>query len=141
MEKNVAQQKWVDRLTLFSNALRRLTEVVELCHVRPLNDYERDSLIKRFEFTYEMAWKLLMSYEKYNGVEQILGSKDVVRHATGMTLIDNGEAWMDMIDSRNQTSHLYDEEMTVDVVDDILHTYHPLFVALRDRMGNIRRQS
>ena len=56
----------------------------------------------------------MMSYEKENGVEQILGSKDVIRHANSMSLIENGEAWMDMIDARNQTSHVYDEETAAD---------------------------
>ena len=85
--------RWKERLMVFQNALNRLTEVVSLRNQRPLNEYECDSLIKRFEFTYEMAWKLMMSYEKENGVEQILGSKDVIRHANSMSLIENGEAW------------------------------------------------
>ncbi len=45
-----------------------MSAVVTLRRQRPLNEYENDSLIKRFEFTYEMAWKLLMSYEKDNGI-------------------------------------------------------------------------
>ncbi len=60
-----------------------------------------------------MAWKLMMSYEKENGIVQIMGSKDVVRHAMAMTLIDNGEAWLDMIDARNKTAHVYDDEMAI----------------------------
>ena len=79
----------------------------------------------------------MMSYEKENGIGQILGSRDVVRHATALSLIDNGEAWMDMIDARNQTSHLYDEDTVNDIVDDIIHTYHPLFEELQKQMKDI----
>lgn len=129
--------RWKERLMVFQNALNRLTEVVSLRNQRPLNEYECDSLIKRFEFTYEMAWKLMMSYEKENGVEQILGSKDVIRHANSMSLIENGEAWMDMIDARNQTSHVYDEETAADIIDDIAHTYHPLLLELRNKMEKL----
>ena len=113
MEEQVP--RWIERLATFQKAMVKLSDVVSLYQQHPLNEYERDSLIKRFEFTYEMAWKLMMSYEKENGVTSILGSKDVVRHAYNMTLIENGEAWMDMIDTRNQTSHLYDEQMAADV--------------------------
>ena len=97
-----------------------LTVVVDLSRQRLLDEFERDSLIKRFEFTYEMGWKLMMSFEKENGVTGMLGSKDVVRHAVALGLIENGEAWMDMIDARNQTSHVYDEDTAADVADSII---------------------
>jgi len=132
------QPKWIERLEVFRNAIARLNEVIEIGKQRSLNQFERDSLIKRFEFSYEMAWKLMMSYEKDNGVIGILGSKDVVRHAFSMSLIDNGEAWLEMIDDRNKTSHLYDEEMAIDVIDAITHTYFPLFQELLLKMEQIK---
>ena len=135
MEKQVP--RWIERLATFQKAMLKLSDVVSLYHQHPLNEYERDSLIKRFEFTYEMAWKLMMSYEKENGVTSVLGSKDVVRHAYHLTLIENGEAWMDMIDTRNQTSHLYDEQMAADVTDEIIHNYYPLLVGLQTKMEQL----
>jgi len=60
------QPKWLERLSIFKNAITRMAEVVELSKQRTLNQFERDSLIKRFEFSYEMAWKLMMSFEKEN---------------------------------------------------------------------------
>ena len=132
--------KWLERLSTFKNAIARMAEVVELSKQRTLNQFERDSLIKRFEFTYEMAWKLMMSFEKENGVTELLGSKDVVRTAFSMSLIDNGEAWLEMIDDRNKTSHLYDEEMAADVVDGIINTYYPLFMELQNKMDQIAQR-
>ena len=129
--------RWVERLQTYSSALERLADVVVLQQERKLNEYEYDSLIKRFEFSYEMAWKLMMSFEKENGIEGILGSKDVVRHAQTMQLIDNGEAWMDMIDARNRTSHVYDEQVAIDVADDIIKIYFPLLEELKHKMQRI----
>lgn len=137
MKESERTPRWMERLEIYGRALEKLTDVIDLSRQHQLNDYERDSLIKRFEFTFEMAWKLMMSYEKENGIGQILGSRDVVRHATALSLIDNGEAWMDMIDARNQTSHLYDENTVNDIVDDIIHTYHPLFEELQKQMKDI----
>lgn len=133
------QPRWIERLSTFKSALKRLVEVIELSQQRKLNQFECDSLIKRFEFSYEMAWKLMMSYEKDCGILEIRGSKDVVRQAYCMSLIDNGDAWMEMIDARNSTSHLYDEEMASDVIDEIIHTYFPLFVELEKKMEEIAK--
>ncbi len=134
------QPKWIERLAIFKNAIVRLSEVIEISRQRTLNSFEKDSLIKRFEFTYEMAWKLMMSYEKENGITELLGSKDVVRKAFAMSLIDNGEAWLEMIDDRNKTSHLYDEDMAIDMIDDIIYTYYPLFLDLQEKMEEIAKQ-
>ena len=126
--------KWFERLTVYVNAIDRLTEVTALSRQRALNQFERDSLIKRFEFSYEMAWKLMMSYEKENGIVEVLGSKDVIRQAFKLSIVNNGETWLEMVDARNKTSHLYDEEMATDVVDEIIYTYYPLLTELRDTM-------
>ena len=78
-----------------------------------------------------------MSYETEAGILQILGSRDAVRHAMEMSLIENGEVWMDMIDSPNQTSHVYDEEMARDVMDEIINTYYPVMRVLQESMVEI----
>ena len=60
------QPRWIERLSVFRNAIVRMAEVIAITKQRPLNQFERDSLIKRFEFTYEMAWKLMMSPSPHN---------------------------------------------------------------------------
>ena len=137
MKETEIQPRWKERLAVFSNALNRLTAVIDIRKQRKLNEFECDSLIKRFEFTFEMAWKLMMSFEKENGIIGILGSKDVVRHAVALGIVENGEVWMDMIDARNQTSHVYDEETASDVSDSIIFTFHPLLLALQEKMKHI----
>jgi hypothetical protein len=47
---------------------------------------------------------------------------------------------MEMIDDRNRTTHIYDEEMAADVIDEIIHTYHPLFVELENRMDQLAKK-
>jgi len=115
--------RWMERLAVYGNALERLTVVVNLSKKQKLNEFERDSLIKRFEFAYEMGWKLMMSFEKENGITGMLGSKDVIRHAVALGVIENGEAWMDMIDARNQTSHVYDEDTALSTLPTASYTH------------------
>ena len=45
-------------------------------------------------------------------------------------LIENGEAWMKMIEDRNRTSHTYDEAVAQSVAENILNLYFPAFDAL-----------
>lgn len=79
-------------------------------------DYEdevlrsRDSVIQRFEYTLEVFWKYLRVYlETQNGVMEKVGSKNVVREAVRVRLMTEHEGLtaMDMIETRNLTSHLY----------------------------------
>lgn len=64
----------MERLAVFGNALERLTVVVDLSRQQKLNEFERDSLIKRFEFTYEMAWKLMMSFDDEDAAVDVTDS-------------------------------------------------------------------
>lgn len=102
--------KWLECLTTFKIAIGRMEEFIELSNLRKLNQCERDSFIKEFEFSFEIAWRLMMSYEKENGVAEVHGSKDVLRQAYSMSIIENGEVWLKIIDAGNIMSHLYDEK-------------------------------
>lgn len=68
------------------------------------------------------------------------GSKDATREAFKRGLIDDGEAWMDMIKSRNLTSHTYNESTATQIASAILETYAPEFAAFRDKMEALKRE-
>lgn len=129
--------RWLQRLATYKKALTRLAEVVELHRSRTLSPLELDGMIQRFEYTQELAWKLLKNYIEYQGAtERLAGSRDVIRQAVASGLIDNANPWFDMLESRNTTSHVYDEETENDVVDKILMTYYPILEDLRDIMDS-----
>lgn len=133
-------ERWMLRLETFSKALGRLRDVIALSRERPLNEYERDALIKRYEFTYEMAWKLMMSFVKENGLEQIRGSKDIIREAYRYRLIDNAEPWFEMVELRDKTVYTYDEEMSTDAVREIIENYYPLLDSLNEQASKIKEE-
>ena len=109
--------RWEQRLDSYHKALARLAEIVGASKKRALNEFERDGLVQRFEFTHELSWKLMKAYAEYQGFDGIGGSRDATRKAFEMSLISDGQSWMDMIKSRNETSHNYDGSMADDVVD------------------------
>ncbi|MCA1937588.1 MAG: nucleotidyltransferase substrate binding protein [Dechloromonas sp.] len=129
-----ADVRWVQRLSNYTLALGRLSEAVELAGQRPLSSLEQQGLIQAFEFTHELAWNLLKDYFYWQGNSGITGSRDATREAFAAGLIDDGEAWMAMIRSRNQSSHTYNQQVANTIADAIIASYHPLLLALQTSM-------
>lgn len=128
------KERWRQRLATFGKALVRMDEVVTLWHSRKLSDLERDGMIQRFEYTQELAWKLLKNYIEYQGEAQLGGSRDTIRQAFRLGLIENSEPWFDMLESRNLTSHVYDEATEMTVIERIVDTYYPILSLLHAEM-------
>lgn len=134
--------RWEQKLSNYRKALHRLAEVVNVAKVRKLNDFEADGMIQRFEFTFELAWKLLKSYAEYQGVDkEIMGSRDAIRWAFENGLITDSNVWMEMIKRRNDTSHTYDEDTASEVVDRIEEVYYQCFVYLFEKMKSLSSQT
>lgn len=129
--------RWEQRLDSYHKALARLAEIVGASKKRALNEFERDGLVQRFEFTHELSWKLMKAYAEYQGFDGIGGSRDATRKAFEMSLIRDGQSWMDMIKSRNETSHNYDGSMADDVVDSIINRFYPLLADFYQKMNSL----
>lgn len=128
--------RWKQRFSNYQKAYAKLAEVVENNTLDKLNDLEREGLIQRFEYTYELAWKVMKDYLEYQGITGITGSRDAIREAFQKELIADGESWMDMIKSRNQTAHLYNEATANEIAESIMNTYFELFKAFNIKMKN-----
>lgn len=127
--------RWQQRFNNYTKALAQLREAVALARQRPLTKLEGQGLIQGFEFTHELAWKTLKDFLENRGVLDLYGSKDVIRHAFSVGLIEKGQVWMDMIQSRNLTSHTYNEATAAQIATAILGDYFPEFEALRNTLA------
>jgi nucleotidyltransferase substrate binding protein (TIGR01987 family) len=132
--------RWMQRFTHFSHAFTQLQEAVTLAQQRPLTKLEEQGLIQAFEYTHELAWNTLKDFLEERGAHTLYGSKDTTREAFKHGLIENGEAWMDMIQSRNLTSHTYNEGTAKQIATAISETYFPAFAALRDKLEALKRE-
>ena len=83
--------------------------------------------IQGFEITHELAWNVIRDYFIHQGNNSITGSRDATREAFNKGIITDGAGWMEMIKSRNQTSHTYNEETAEEIVDLIRNVYFDLF--------------
>lgn len=129
--------RWKQRFSNYRLALSRLAEGVSLARQRPLSDLEKQGLIQAFEFTHELAWNVMKDFFAYQGNVPIMGSRDAVREAFAKGLVEEGEGWMEMINSREQASHTYSQKIADEIVRRILEPYFPLFESLSRRLTEL----
>lgn len=126
--------RWKQRFSNFDKAFGDLNAEVALRASRPLSRLEEKGLIQSFEYTHELAWNVLKDYlAEVAGTTGLLGSRDTTREAFKRGLIEDGETWMDMIKSRNLTSHVYDQDTARAIADDISKHFHAKFAAFHAR--------
>jgi nucleotidyltransferase substrate binding protein (TIGR01987 family) len=126
--------RWQQRFSNYEKALLHLKNAVTLSEQRVLSYLEKQGVIQAFEFTHELAWNVLKDYLQDQGNQNIKGSKDATREAFRVGLIADGEQWMAMIQSRNVSSHTYDERTAEQLVNAITEHYFPLFESLQAEM-------
>ena len=123
----------------FSLAMDRLTEVVLESKKAPSNTFVQDSLIQRFEFTFELSWKTMQEYLSYSGKSVAL-PRDIITTSNGVGLISNGEKWLAAMLDRNKTSHIYDQEIANQVCHKIQETYYDLLVEFQKKITELYDQ-
>ncbi len=134
MTKNKQDIRWEQR---FSNYLKALSQLEKYVEKEKLSDMERQGLIKAFEFTYELAWNTLKDYLEYQGIMELTGSRDAIRQSFKNELIADGNGWMNMLESRNKTSHTYNEETAEEIANAILTLYYNLFKSLENKLKSL----
>ena len=83
---------------------------------QPMNEYIRDGVIQRFEFTFELSWKMMKRYFKVIGREDLpAGPKPIIREAGKEGLIKDVEEWLIFLEKRNISTHIYNQEQAKDV--------------------------
>jgi nucleotidyltransferase substrate binding protein (TIGR01987 family) len=134
MEEDV---RWKQRFQNYKKALAILKKAFELAASRELSDLEKQGVIQGFEYTFELAWNVLKDYLEEQGISDIIGSKNAVRHAFNKGLIEDGQVWMDMIKGRNLASHSYDEETSEKLFEKINDVFYKQLVLLAEKMKSL----
>ena len=127
---------WKQRFNNFLRAFQTLTEAIELSQTRALTPLEQHGLIHCFEFTHELAWNVLKDYLTYQGISDLVGSRDASRSAFKNALVQDGDVWMKMIEARHQTSHTYNIETAQTIVLSICQSFYPALQAFAEQFKN-----
>jgi nucleotidyltransferase substrate binding protein (TIGR01987 family) len=130
--------RWRQRLQNFSRAMATMDRAMLITQERTLTELEQQGLIKGFEFSHELAWNVLKDYLDYQGIADLVGSRDATRTAFQNGLIQDGEVWMEMIKARNLSSHIYLADVASAIVADIQSRFYPALQMLLEKMETIR---
>ena len=133
MKKDI---RWQQRFSNYNRASQQLGDAVALSDKRELSDLEKQGMIQAFEFTHELAWTTLKDFLEYKGQQDIYGSKDASRKAFQLGIVEDGEGWMDMIQSRNKTSYTYNRETAEEIVTAVTSSYYKLLINLAEKLGD-----
>jgi len=131
-------KRWNEKLNDFGKALLRLNEAIDESKNNSASSTLKDGVIQRFEFCYEICWKLMKYYLENEGIQEAKSPKSTFRESFKIGIIEDGEAWIDMLNDRNLTSHVYDEEVAFDIYGKIISTYfkmmNNMYVLLKSKV-------
>lgn len=127
----IIMDKFQIKLNNYKNALARLHESIEESKTNDSLTI-RDGVIQRFEFTTELAWKTIREYLITENVTDINSPKSVMREAYNNNLITDDDGWIQILQDRNSTSHIYDEDDANEVYKRISENHIELFDKLSE---------
>lgn len=111
----------------YKSAFKRLSAA--LAEDIKKGDIVIDGTIQRFEFTFELSWKLMKGVLAQSGI-QAGTPRDAIKESYQAGMIEDGEGWIKMLESRNQTSHIYNKSKAREIYRKIKNDYKKLFTAL-----------
>jgi nucleotidyltransferase substrate binding protein (TIGR01987 family) len=126
--------RWKQRLDNWNRALKQLDKFMQR---EQLNELEEQGLIQSFEYNHELAWNTQKDFLQEQGYAELFGSKNVARKAYEVGLVESGEVWLDMVKSRNLSSHTYNEDVTRKIVDAIVNDYYAAMTQLNKKMNQL----
>jgi nucleotidyltransferase substrate binding protein (TIGR01987 family) len=125
--------RWKQRFANFSRAFSQLEQAVS--QIDSLSRLEKEGLVQRFEYTFELAWKTLKDYLESQSVDAKF-PREVIKQSFFYEIIADGETWMDMLEKRNLMAHTYDENNFLVAVQVIVQSYYPAIKQLYCYLGD-----
>lgn len=131
---NEKETRWRQRFQNLKKAYYRLHSAVE--DFEKLSVLEKEGLIQRYEYTFELAWKTLKDYLESQQV--IVGfPREVIKAAFHYGLIQDGEIWMELLEQQNLMSHTYDEEQFNVAVLKVKEEYFAAISQVYNELGEL----
>lgn len=133
---NADERRWQQRLDTFGTALAQLTNA---CDRERYEYLEQAGLIKTFEFSFELSWKVLKDLLFYEG-HDVKAPRAVIRRSFEVDYIDEGdcEILLDALNKRNLLSHAHLLDVAEEAETLIKGSYHPVLLRIHQTL-NARR--
>lgn len=131
----ILMDKFIIKRDNFQHALLRLKEGLTGYETASDQQLARDGIIQRFEFTCELAWKTAREWLLDQGYVELNSPKAVMRQAFADGLISDSDGWIGLLNDRNMTSHIYDENTANQIFQRIRTCHLPLFEELLEKLS------
>lgn len=130
----------LEKLNLAYNSLKEMADFSNTVDVsiEKFDEALRDSIIKKFEYTFELTWKTLKAYLEAEGFEDVISPRRVLKQAFESKLIKDEEIWANMLEARNSTAHTYDEEKAIFYEDVIKNKYIKAIDILLNKLNEVK---
>lgn len=133
--------RWIQRFTNYRKALAKLEETVKGRKLEELTELEKEGLIQRFEYTYELAWKTLQDFLRFRGYTEIAGPTPALQQALRDGYLEDENKWRLLKKSREATAHTYNSGVAETIAQDIYQLYYSLMKQLEKRLEEERSSS
>ena len=121
--QNLTKEKCKQRLQELKNALQSFEEAHSFYLKNPDHKIYMLALIQSFEFSFELSWVALKYFIQYKEVSQFKYARDIIKQAFNKDIIKDGSMWLDMLEDRNNLSHVYNEDMAKEIIESISNKY------------------
>lgn len=121
--------RWKQRFQNFKKANGNLIETYNCIESNGINKIYTMALIQAFEISFELGWKTIKDYLEYNGINVDTPRASIKEGFSG-NIIKDGQVWIEMMETRNKTSHTYKEDFANQTAEEILNKYIPLLKEL-----------
>ena len=116
--------RWIQRFQNFDRAFLLLRSALEERGLEQMSEQEKEGLIQRFEYSYELAWKTMKDYlEEQGTIINPVTPRNVIKEAFSAQIIADGQVWVDMMLHRNLLAHTYDFSKFKEVLDAVVERY------------------
>ena len=124
----------VDNLVYALNKLETAFTRLQQAAGRVVDDLDRDGVIQRFEFTFELLWKTAKIFLEYEGF-RCAGPRSCIKEGVRREVLSEGEVLLDMLEDRNKTTHIYDEHTAEEIFERIKNRYVPVIASNIRQLG------
>jgi nucleotidyltransferase substrate binding protein (TIGR01987 family) len=116
--------RWIQRFQNFDRAFLLLRSALEERGLEQMSELEKEGLIQRFEYSYELAWKTMKDYlEEQGTIINPVTPRNVIKEAFSAQIIADGQVWVDMMLHCNLLAHTYDFSKFKEVLDAVVERY------------------
>ena len=122
MIKTSSDIRWLQRLDNLEAAYEQLKQASFAYEKEPNNQLFQIALIKTFEMTFELSWKTLQDYLKFQGIDTKT-PRETIKKGFHSNIIQDGQLWIDMLDNRNLMSYTYNKKLATQAVQQITNSY------------------